>query len=52
MPVQVITRGEMRPLLVPDSTFGHPLVRDFYDGITRTEAELRIRSMLLPAAST
>lgn len=52
VPVQVITRGEMRPLLVPDSTFGHPLVRDFYDGITRTEGELRIRSMLLPAAST
>lgn len=49
VPVQVITRGMSRPLIVPDSTFGHPLVRDFYDGITRREAELRIRSTLLPA---
>lgn len=49
VPAQVCTRGSQRPLLVPDSTFGHPLVRDFYDGIARTEAELRIRSMLLPA---
>lgn len=48
VPVQVITRGLERPLLVPDSTFGHALVRDFYDGISRREAELRIRSMLLP----
>ncbi|GAA1487354.1 DUF2199 domain-containing protein [Brachybacterium sacelli] len=49
VPVQVITRGMQRPVIVPDSTFGHALVRDFYDGISRTEAELRIRSMLLPS---
>lgn len=51
VPVQVLTRGLVRPEIVPDSTFEHPLVRDFYDGITRKEAELRIRSMLLPTTA-
>lgn len=47
VPVLVRTRGRLRPLLSPDSTFDHPLVRDALDGISREEAELRIRSFLL-----
>ena len=33
-----------RPRLRPDSLFAHPLVRDVLRGITRAEAELRIRT--------
>lgn len=47
VPVLVRTRGRFRPVISPDSTFDHPLVRDFHDGITRKEAELRIRAFQL-----
>lgn len=47
VPVLVRTRGAYRPMLSPDSTFDHPLVRDFHNGVTREEAELRIRAFLL-----
>lgn len=47
VPVLVRTQGRFRPVISPDSTYDHPLVRDFHDGITRQEAELRIRSFQL-----
>jgi hypothetical protein len=47
VPAQVDTQGMFRPQVVPDSTFGHALVRDFYDGITRKEADLRVRETML-----
>ncbi|WP_114855705.1 DUF2199 domain-containing protein [Brachybacterium sp. YJGR34] len=50
LPVQILTRGMELPLVVPDSTVSHPLVRDVYDGIDRSEAELRLRALLLPAS--
>lgn len=36
-----------RPQLRPDSLYAHPLVRDVHRGISRAEAELRIRAFLL-----
>lgn len=45
--LQVITRGLERPHLMPDPESDHPLARDVHHGITREEAELRIRSLLL-----
>lgn len=51
VPVRIRTRGLHRPEIIPDPTFDHLLVRDYYDGITRAEAELRIRSFLLTDAS-
>lgn len=47
VPVLVRTRGPYRPVITPDSTFDHPLVQDFHGGVTRQEAELRIRAFLL-----
>lgn len=47
VPVLVSTRGPYRPMITPDSTFDHPLVRDFHGGVTRQEAELRIRAFQL-----
>lgn len=47
LPLQVVTQGAQRPRLVPEPDVDHPLVRDFYDGITGAEAELRLRSLLL-----
>lgn len=47
VPVLVRARGLARPEIVPDPDFDHPLVRDVQEGITRAEAELRIRAFLL-----
>lgn len=47
VPVLVHTRGNLRPLIGPDPTSESPLGRDLVDGITREEAELRIRAFLL-----
>lgn len=47
MPMRVTTRGAYRPFVEPDPDVDHSLVRDFYDGISFEEAELRIRSLLL-----
>ena len=47
MPVLVRSQGHLRPVVVPDPAVEHPLVRDVHEGITREEAELRIRSFLL-----
>lgn len=47
IPVTVITRaGDRRPELVPNKDFDHPFVRDYYNGITKREAERRIALML------
>lgn len=47
VPVRVIAPGRMAPLIVPEETSGHALVREEQEGISRQEAELRLRSMLL-----
>jgi hypothetical protein len=47
IPTTVYTRTEgQRPYIVPHKDFEHPFVSDYYDGITKTEAERRINDML------
>ena len=47
IPVNVHRRqGNDLPEIVPHEGFDHPFVRDYYSGITREEAEGRIKSML------
>ena len=47
IPTDVITKtGGIRPELRPHNDFDHPLVTDFYNGISRTEAERRIHEMM------
>lgn len=47
IPTTVITQlDNMRPEIVPHENFDHQLVRDYYHGITKTEAEKRISAML------
>lgn len=38
--------GRGAPEIVPHEGFDHPFVRDYYNGITKGEAEKRIQSML------
>lgn len=47
IPMNVVTRtnGE-RPDLFPHKDFDHPFVKDFYNGISKEEAERRISNML------
>ncbi len=46
IPTNVVTRtGSQRPEIIPHESFDHPFVRDYYEGITKAEAERRIRSM-------
>ncbi|MGP9539659.1 DUF2199 domain-containing protein [Brachybacterium sp. AOP43-C2-M15] len=47
VPVLVTAPGQLPPLIEPDPASGHALVREQREGISRQEAELRIRSMLL-----
>lgn len=47
VPMLLHSRGHLRPVIAPDPSCEHPLVRDLVDGITRGEAELRIRAFLL-----
>ncbi|WP_299303741.1 DUF2199 domain-containing protein [uncultured Brachybacterium sp.] len=47
VPVRVIAPARRAPLVVPELTSGHALVREEQEGISRQEAELRLRSMLL-----
>ncbi|MBS1532782.1 MAG: DUF2199 domain-containing protein, partial [Bacteroidetes bacterium] len=43
IPTNVITRkGGLRPDIIPHKDFDHPFVRDYYNGITKEEAERRI----------
>ena len=47
IPTTVITgSGDHRPQIVPMEDYDDPLVEDYYNGITKEEAERRIREML------
>lgn len=47
IPSNVCTRlGNQRPEIIPHESFDHPFVHDYYNGITKAEAERRIREML------
>ena len=47
IPTTVFTRtGNNRPNIVPHQDFDHPFVHDYYNGITKKEAERRIKEML------
>ncbi|MDB5136725.1 MAG: hypothetical protein JWP37_3328 [Mucilaginibacter sp.] len=47
IPTTVFTRtGTQRPEIVPHDDFDHPFVHDYYNGITKAEAESRIRAMI------
>jgi len=48
IPTTVKTKaGNSRPEVFPHEDFDHPFVKDYYNGITKLEAEKRIKSMLL-----
>jgi len=47
IPATVFTRTNgARPEIVPHDNFNHPFVNDYYNGITKAEAEKRIQAML------
>ena len=47
IPTNVVTQeGNNRPLIFPHDDFDHPFVKDFYNGITKAEAENRIQNMI------
>lgn len=47
IPTMVNTKeGTKRPEVFPDPEFDHPFVKDYYNGITKKEAERRISEML------
>lgn len=46
-PVRVSAPGRLPPQITPARRSGHALGREAREGISREEAELRIRSMLL-----
>lgn len=47
IPATVFARQDgLRPEIVPHEGFDHQLVRDYYKGITKAEAEKRIQDML------
>jgi hypothetical protein len=47
IPTTVFTKtGNTRPEIVPHEDFEHPFVKDYYNGITKIEAERRINEML------
>ncbi|CAL2058493.1 DUF2199 domain-containing protein [Tenacibaculum sp. 190524A05c] len=39
-------KGNNRPEIVPHSEFNHPFVEDYYNGISKKEAERRIHQMI------
>lgn len=46
IPTTVKTRkNNQRPEIIPHDDFDHPFVKDYYEGITKEEAEKRIRNM-------
>lgn len=46
IPTTVVTqKGNQRPQIFPHKDFNHPFVKDFYNGISKNEAEKRIRNM-------
>lgn len=47
IPMNVVTRnGGLRPELFPHDSFDHPFVIDYYNGISKLEAERRISEMI------
>jgi hypothetical protein len=38
--------GNQRPYIEPDEDFDHPFVKDYYAGISKEEAERRIKAMV------
>ena len=47
IPCNVITKkGNVRPEIFPHQEFEHPFVKDYYNGITKKEAENRIDKMM------
>jgi len=47
IPTTVFTKKENeRPEIVPHDDFDHPFVKDYYEGITKEEAEVRIQKMI------
>ena len=47
IPTSVFTRKNgLRPEIVPHKDFDHQLIRDYYDGITKEQAEKRIQTMI------
>lgn len=50
LPVRLMVPGAVPPMIVPEQGEGHALWREEREGITRKEAELRVRSMLLEDA--
>lgn len=47
IPTNVYTqKNGKRPYIEPHQSFDHPFVTDFYNGITKEEAEARIRRMI------
>ena len=47
IPMNVVTRNNgWRPELFPHESFEHPFVKDYYNGISKNEAEQRISEML------
>ncbi|MRX47125.1 DUF2199 domain-containing protein [Pedobacter puniceum] len=47
IPTTVYTNKDgNRPEIIPHKDFDHPFVKDFYNGITKAEAEKRIKHMI------
>jgi hypothetical protein len=47
IPTTVVTKkGNERPEIFPHKDFDHPFVKDYYEGISKEEAEKRINEML------
>lgn len=52
VPLNVVTqKGNQRPRIEPHSSFQYPFIDDFYNGITKAEAEKRINDMISSAKS-
>jgi hypothetical protein len=47
IPMNVYTRkGNHRPKVIPHQSFEHPFISDYYNGITKAEAQKRINNVL------
>ncbi len=47
IPTTIYTRiGNSRPQIIPNNDFVHQFVKDYFNGITKKEAEKRIKKML------
>lgn len=47
VPMRVLAPGRLPPVITPEPGSGHALEQEAREGVSRQEAELRIRSMLL-----